>query len=45
VFVDPLDATMEFVIGNKFCTICLIGIAVKGDPIAGIMFQPFEGSL
>jgi hypothetical protein len=36
---------MEFVIGNKFCTICLIGISVKGDPLAGIMYQPFEGML
>lgn len=43
VYVDPLDATMEFVIGNKFCTIALIGIAVKNEPVGGVMCQPFEG--
>jgi 3'(2'), 5'-bisphosphate nucleotidase len=43
VYVDPLDATMEFVIGNKFCTIALIGIAVKNEAVGGVMCQPFEG--
>lgn len=43
VYIDPLDATMEFVIGNKFCTICLIGIAVKNEAVGGVMCQPFEG--
>jgi len=44
IFVDPLDATKEFVLGNAFCVITLIGIAEKGVPIAGVMYQPFVGT-
>jgi len=44
VFVDPLDATKEFVLGNAFCVVTLIGIAENGVPIAGVMYQPFVGS-
>jgi len=44
VFVDPLDATKEFVLGNAFCVVTLIGIAENGVPIAGVMYQPFVGT-
>jgi 3'(2'), 5'-bisphosphate nucleotidase len=43
VYVDPLDATREFTLGNTFCVVVLIGIAVKGQAVAGVMHQPFQG--
>jgi len=44
VYIDPLDATREFTLGNVHCVITLIGITVKGSPIAGVMHQPFVGT-
>jgi len=41
VFIDPLDATKEFTLGNLEAVITLIGISYKGDPVAGVMYQPF----
>jgi 3'(2'), 5'-bisphosphate nucleotidase len=43
VFIDPLDATKEFTLGNHFCVVTLVGIAVDGETVAGVMHQPFEG--
>lgn len=43
VFIDPLDATKEFTLGNHFCVVTLVGIAVAGEVVAGVMHQPFEG--
>lgn len=43
VFIDPLDATKEFTLGNLFCVVTLVGIAVDGETVAGVMHQPFEG--
>jgi hypothetical protein len=44
VFIDPLDATKEFTLGNHFCVVTLVGIAVDGEALAGVMHQPFEGT-
>jgi len=41
VFVDPLDATKEYTLGNLAAVCCLIGIAFKGEAVAGVMYQPF----
>jgi 3'(2'), 5'-bisphosphate nucleotidase len=43
VFVDPLDATKEYTEGLKECVMTLIGIGVCGEPVAGVMHQPFVG--
>jgi len=43
VYIDPLDATREFTLGNVHCVITLIGIAIKGLAMAGVMHQPFVG--
>ena len=43
VYIDPLDATKEFTLGRTWCVMTLIGITVKGVPVAGVMHQPFEG--
>eukprot|EP01114_Cavostelium_apophysatum_P013370 TRINITY_DN3224_c0_g2_i1.p1 TRINITY_DN3224_c0_g2~~TRINITY_DN3224_c0_g2_i1.p1 ORF type:complete len:330 (+),score=33.92 TRINITY_DN3224_c0_g2_i1:124-1113(+) len=44
VFVDPLDATKEYTLGNLPAVMSLIGIAINGEAVAGVMFQPFHGS-
>eukprot|EP01116_Phalansterium_solitarium_P024551 TRINITY_DN9020_c0_g1_i1.p1 TRINITY_DN9020_c0_g1~~TRINITY_DN9020_c0_g1_i1.p1 ORF type:complete len:312 (+),score=76.10 TRINITY_DN9020_c0_g1_i1:144-1079(+) len=41
VFIDPLDGTREFVRGNWASVTTLIGIAVRGLPVAGVIGQPF----
>jgi len=41
VWVDPLDGTKEFVLGNLQNVCVLIGIAVNDRPVAGVMLQPF----
>jgi len=43
LFIDPLDATKEFTLGNLEAVITLIGIAYHDTPIAGVMYQPFVG--
>ena len=45
IWVDPLDGTREFVEGPEFWSgvTVLIGIAVKGVPVAGVIHQPFVG--
>eukprot|EP01111_Echinosteliopsis_oligospora_P014885 TRINITY_DN5721_c0_g1_i2.p1 TRINITY_DN5721_c0_g1~~TRINITY_DN5721_c0_g1_i2.p1 ORF type:complete len:200 (+),score=53.23 TRINITY_DN5721_c0_g1_i2:320-919(+) len=43
IFIDPLDATREYTLGNTECVLTLIGIALNGRPIAGVMHQPFAG--
>jgi len=44
VFVDPLDATREFVDGNLAAVMTLIGISYKGKAVGGVLFQPFVGN-
>ena len=41
VFVDPLDATRAFVAGQYQYVSTLIGIAVQGAPVAGVVARPF----
>jgi 3'(2'), 5'-bisphosphate nucleotidase len=41
VFVDPLDGTNEFAAGARECVTCLMGVAVDGSPVVGIIGQPF----
>ena len=45
VWVDPLDGTREFVEGPEHwgSVTVLIGVAVKGVPVAGVIHQPFVG--
>lgn len=43
IYIDPLDATREFTLGNTHCVITLIGISIKGEAVAGVMHQPFVG--
>ena len=40
-YIDPLDGTREFVDGRVSNVQTLIGIAVKGRPIAGVVGLPF----
>ena len=42
VYVDPLDGTNEFAAGNLGAVTCLMGVAVDGRPVAGIIGQPFH---
>jgi 3'(2'), 5'-bisphosphate nucleotidase len=44
VYIDPLDATAEFVLGNKQSTATLVGIALKSVAYGGVIHQPFEGT-
>lgn len=44
IYIDPLDATAEFVLGNKQSTATLVGIALKSVAFGGVIHQPFEGS-
>eukprot|EP00028_Trichosphaerium_sp_Am-I-7-wt_P015702 CAMPEP_0168512678 /NCGR_PEP_ID=MMETSP0405-20121227/2955_1 /TAXON_ID=498012 /ORGANISM="Trichosphaerium sp, Strain Am-I-7 wt" /LENGTH=290 /DNA_ID=CAMNT_0008531255 /DNA_START=44 /DNA_END=912 /DNA_ORIENTATION=+ len=44
VYIDPLDATKEFTLGNVECVLTLVGIAVKDKAVGGIMYQPFVGN-
>ncbi|CAH8504712.1 unnamed protein product [Dicrocoelium dendriticum] len=41
VWVDPLDGTKEFTEGLVEHVTVLIGIAVSGRPVAGVIAQPF----
>lgn len=43
VYIDPLDATAEFVLGNRQSTATLVGIALKSEAYGGVIHQPFEG--
>ncbi|CBY41307.1 unnamed protein product [Oikopleura dioica] len=41
IWVDPLDATREYIQGLTEYTTVMIGIAIDGIPIAGIIHKPF----
>eukprot|EP01024_Parvocaulis_polyphysoides_P056072 TRINITY_DN5841_c0_g3_i1.p1 TRINITY_DN5841_c0_g3~~TRINITY_DN5841_c0_g3_i1.p1 ORF type:complete len:444 (-),score=67.10 TRINITY_DN5841_c0_g3_i1:170-1501(-) len=45
VWVDPLDGTRELINENYLGVTVLIGIAVRGRPVAGVVHQPFRESL
>jgi len=42
--VDPLDGTAEFIARNGEFVI-MIGLAVGGDPVAGVVYQPIDDVL
>ena len=42
LFVDPLDGTREFVEGRVGNCMCLIGLARRGEPVAGVANAPFS---
>ena len=42
IFVDPLDATKDFVWGIPQNVTCLIGITYENWSKIGIVHQPFE---
>ena len=41
VWVDPLDGTKEYTLGHLDSVTTLIGISVRGTPVAGIIHHPF----
>ncbi|XP_033102470.1 3'(2'),5'-bisphosphate nucleotidase 1-like [Anneissia japonica] len=43
IWVDPLDGTKEFTEGTKYLdhVTVLIGVAVNGKPVGGVIHQPF----
>eukprot|EP00588_Corethron_pennatum_P009268 CAMPEP_0194273918 /NCGR_PEP_ID=MMETSP0169-20130528/7153_1 /TAXON_ID=218684 /ORGANISM="Corethron pennatum, Strain L29A3" /LENGTH=356 /DNA_ID=CAMNT_0039017003 /DNA_START=132 /DNA_END=1202 /DNA_ORIENTATION=- len=43
LWVDPLDGTKEFVMGNLASVSVLIGVALRDRPVAGVILQPFVG--
>jgi len=44
VYIDPLDGTGEFVAGNLWAVTNLLGVAVDGVPVAGVVNQPWGGA-
>ncbi|XP_049852204.1 3'(2'),5'-bisphosphate nucleotidase 1-like [Schistocerca gregaria] len=43
VYVDPLDGTREYVVGDRKLVFVMIGISYRGVAYAGVVHQPFEG--
>ncbi|CAD8120660.1 unnamed protein product [Paramecium sonneborni] len=41
VWVDPLDGTLDFVLGSYDCVTTLIGLSYKQQALIGIISQPF----
>lgn len=41
-WIDPLDGTKEFVIGDLRCVTCLIGLSYKREAFAGVIAEPFK---
>ena len=42
VWIDPLDGTNDFVIGNLSAVTVLIGLSIKGYSRIGIVHNPFS---
>ena len=40
-WVDPLDGTRELLLGNAPGVTVLVGLALRGQPVCGIVHQPF----
>ena len=43
VYADPLDGTNEYAGGEREAVTVLMGVAVDGRPVAGVIHQPFHG--
>ena len=43
VFVDPLDGTKEFTQGLHDAVTVMVGITLRGRPLAGVLAQPWGG--
>uniref|UniRef100_A0A5S6R599 3'(2'),5'-bisphosphate nucleotidase 1 n=1 Tax=Trichuris muris TaxID=70415 RepID=A0A5S6R599_TRIMR len=41
VWVDPLDGTYEFTMGHVNHVTIMIGVALNGKPVAGVIHQPY----
>lgn len=41
IYVDPLDGTKDYVLGDVFCAMTLIGISVRGRALGGVINSPF----
>lgn len=41
IFIDPVDGTREYVEGRVHNSCCLVGIALRGEAIAGVVGMPF----
>lgn len=44
VWIDPMDATKEYIENLTVYTTVMIGIAVKGKPVIGVIRKPFKDS-
>lgn len=42
IYIDPIDATSEYIKGSKVCSMTLIGISYKGKAIGGVVNAPFD---
>ncbi len=41
LFIDPIDATMDFIKKNYEVVTCLVGIVYKDQPLAGLVHYPY----
>lgn len=41
VWIDPLDGTKDFTLGNLSAVTVLIGLAINGVPKIGVVHHPF----
>lgn len=41
IYVDPIDATSEYIKGSKLCSMTLIGISYQGRAFGGVVNAPF----
>jgi fructose-1,6-bisphosphatase/inositol monophosphatase family enzyme len=42
VWIDPLDGTKDFTMGNLSAVTVLIGLAIDGIPKIGVVHNPFK---
>jgi len=42
VWIDPLDGTKDFTLGNLSAVTVLIGLAIEGVPKIGVVHNPFK---
>ena len=44
VWIDPLDGTKDFILGNLSAVTVLIGLAIEGMPKIGVVHNPFKSN-